>query len=314
MDFVKEPKISVIITYYNLGKYIQECIDSILNQQYKNFEIIIVNDFSDEKNTAILSGINNEKIKIINLSENKGQLLAFCEGLKIADGEFVCMIDADDVLLPHYLQTLLNAHLNDNFALISSTCAEINEKNEIISLKPLNNPIRKQKNKKIEDLFKEEEYKIIKNKEVFGLWNWNPSTSAMFRKTALDILDFFPDKGFWKTGADKVIFSILDLVGASANIDSVCYLYRHHSENNSQTSLTSGNKKYLTENYVKKLILWNKKLRFDVLKMFLKNKKQLIQKYNKINYLKMLFRIIFCVNFKVCTKIIKAFAHKLINF
>ena len=49
-------------------------------------------------------------------------------------------------------------------------------------------------------------------KAPFGLWSWNPSSSAMFRKSALDILNFYPNKEYWKTGADKVIFSLLDLV------------------------------------------------------------------------------------------------------
>lgn len=314
----KEPKISIIITYFNLGSFIQDCVDSILRQNYQNFEIIIVNDGSDEANSKILTKIINDKIKIINLSENMGQLLAFEEGLKISEGEFVCMVDADDILLPNYLQTLLYVHLNNNFALVSASSGEINENNEIVSLKLNSNPLyQKQKEinfKDLENIFNNSEKLTLKeNKEPFGLWNWNPSTSAMFRKSALDILKYFPDKKYWKTGADKVIFSLLDLVGSSVNISAVCYLYRHHSLNNSQTSLTMGKKKYLNENYIKKLIKWNKKLRFDTLKMFSDSKKELIEKYNKINYLKMLLKVIFCFNVKFCAKVIKTFAHKLIR-
>ena len=311
-NLIKEPKISIIITYYNLGKYIQDCVSSILNQTYQNFEIIIVNDNSNEENFKILQNINHEKITKINLEENKGQLLAFIEGLKVSQGEFVCMIDADDILLPNYLKTLLYTHLNNNFALISCASGEINDKNEITSYKTnLQNEINYQE---IENLFKtSDNFKIIPIKAPFGLWSWNPSSSAMFRKSSLEILKFYPEKEYWKTGADKVVFSLLHLLGGSANITSVNYLYRHHSENNSQTSLTTGNKKYLSENYVKKLISWNKKLRLDTLKMFITNKKELVEKYNKINYLKMLFRVIFCINLKICTKIIKTFVHKLVQ-
>ena len=300
-------------SYYNLGKYILDCVSSILNQTYQNFEIIIVNDNSDEQNTKILNEIKNDKTKIINLNKNSGQLLAFEEGLKISQGEFVCMIDADDILLPNYLKTLLYAHLNHNFALISCAFGEINDKNEITSYKTT-----EQKNLNyfdIENLFKtSENFKLIPVKEPFGLWSWNPSSSSMFRKSALNILKFYPNKEYWKTGADKVIFSLLHLIGGSANITSVNYLYRHHDNNNSQTTLCTGNKKYLSENYIKKLIAWNKKLRFDTLKMFLLNKKELIEKYNKINYFKMLTKVFFCLNIKICAKIIKTFAHKLINF
>ena len=135
----------------------------------------------------------------------------------------------------------------------------------------------------------------------------------MFRKEALEIIKIYPDVSYWKTGADKVVFSLLHLIGGSANITSVNYLYRHHNENNSQTTLTTGNKKYLSENYIKKLISWNKKLRLDTLKMLLQNKQQLVEKYNKINYLKMFLKVFFCINIKICTKILKTFVHKLIN-
>ncbi|MBR5304868.1 MAG: glycosyltransferase family 2 protein [Candidatus Gastranaerophilales bacterium] len=311
-NLVKEPKISLIVTYYNLGKYIQDCILSILNQTYQNFEIIIVNDCSNEENSNILQNIYSEKVKIVNLDKNKGQLLSFLEGVKYASGEFICMIDADDILLPNYLKTLLYAHLNHNFALISCGCGEINHKNEVTSYRV--NDFKDINYQEIENLFKESNaFEIRRVKEPFGLWSWNPSSSAMFRKSALDILEFFPDKSYWKTGADKVIFSFLHLVGGSANITSINYLYRHHSENNSQTTLTTGNKKFLSEGYVKKLIAWNKKLRLDTIKMFIKNREELIERYNKINYLKMFYTVVFCVNLKVCAKIIKTFAHKLIQ-
>lgn len=308
----KEPLISIIITYYNLGKFIQDCINSIKNQQYQNWEIIIVNDGSDEKNSSILSNFNDEKIKIIQLEENRGQLLAFDEGLKEAQGEFICMIDADDILLPNYLKTLLFAHLNYDYALISCAGGEINEKNEITSYKTSTGKLNYYE---IENLFKiTDDFKIKRVNAPFGLWSWNPSSSAMFRKSALDILKYYPSKEYWKTGADKVIFSLLHLIGGSATITSVNYLYRHHGANNSQTTLTTGDKKYLNENYINKLIDWNKKLRFDTFKMFKENKKDLIEKYNKLNYFKMLLRVIFCINLKICAKIIKTFAHRLIHF
>lgn len=315
---IKSPKISIIITYYNLGKFIQDCIISILDQTYKNFEIIIVNDGSDKENSEILSTIENEKTKIINLDENRGQLFAFMKGLEASSGEFICMVDGDDILLPKYLEIMLGVHLKTNVALVCSSSGEINEKNEITSLDCINNPLYSKKNKmsyfEIEKIFNQNEFFKIKYvKAPFGLWSWNPSTSAMFRKSSLDILKYYPDIEFWKTGADKVIFSFLHLIGGSCNIDAVCYLYRHHGKNNSKTTLSTGNKKYLGENYIKTLIQWNKKLRLDAIRMFISNKKELVEKYNRINYLSMLLKIIFCVNIKLCAKIIKTFAHNLIQ-
>ncbi len=317
-NFTKEPLISIIITYYNLGKYINDCVLSILSQTYTNWEVIIVNDGSDKRNTQILNRIKNEKIKIIELPKNEGQLCAFLAGLKNAKGEFVCMIDSDDILLPNYLKTLLYVHLTENTALVSCSCGEINDKNEITSLNSITNKIsvfQKTINySEIENLFKlEEDFKLKKVKSPFGLWSWNPSTSGMFRKTSLDILQYFPNKEYWKTGADKVIFSFLHLIGGSINISAICYLYRHHKGNSSQTSLTSGDKKILNEEYINKLIDWNIKIRFDAIKMFKKNKSDLIKKYNRLNYYKMFLKIIFCVNIKIVQKLIKTFAHKVIQ-
>ncbi|MBQ8635822.1 glycosyltransferase family 2 protein [bacterium] len=319
LKFLKEPKISIIITYYNLSNYIEDCIESIMKQTYQNFEVIIVNDFSDNKNTEALKNIKNNKISIINLDSNKGQLLAFIEGLKRAEGEFICMLDADDILLPNHLKTLLYAHLNHNFALISSSCGEINHKNEITSLNYKSNSFANKNNKieykEIEKIFNfSDNFKINRVKEPFGLWSWNPSSSGMLRKSALDILKNYPDMNYWKTGADKVVFSLLHLIGGSANISAITYLYRHHDENNSKTKLSVGDKKYLSEEYIRKLISWNKKLRIDTIKMFVTNKAELIKEYNKINYFKMFLKVIFCVNIKICAKIIKTFAHKIIHF
>lgn len=318
-ELIKEPKISIIVTYYNLGLYIQDCIDSILNQTYKNFEIIIVNDASDKENSKVLKEIRNEKIKVVNLRKNQGQLCSFCRGLKEANGEFICMVDADDILLPNHLQVLLYTHLKYNYALVSASCGEINSNNEITSLNCISNVIKEKKAGikygDIENTFNlSDSFEIKQVKEPFGLWSWNASTSGMFRKSSLEILEYFPDKEYWKTGADKVIFSLLHLIGGSANISAITYFYRHHDGNQSQTALSSGNKKYLNEEYIEKLIQWNKKIRIDTLNMLKENSVEFIKKYNKINYTKMLLSVIFCINLKICAKIIKAFAHKLIRY
>ena len=76
----KMPKISVIITCYNLGVYVKECIESVLNQKYKNFELIIVNDCSTDNSKEIIEQYS-DSAKIINLEKNLGQFGAFLEGL-----------------------------------------------------------------------------------------------------------------------------------------------------------------------------------------------------------------------------------------
>lgn len=89
--------LSVVIPYYNLGKTLPETIESIKETEYKNYEIIIVNDGStDEESLEVLKKYeNDDNIKIINI-ENKGLANARNVGAEAARGEFVAFIDADD--------------------------------------------------------------------------------------------------------------------------------------------------------------------------------------------------------------------------
>ena len=141
----------------------------------------------------------------------------------------------------------------------------------------INNPIKKEietiKRFEIENLFNQcESYEIYESKADFGVWDWNPSSSAMIRRESLEFIKNYPHVSFWKTGADKAIFSLLHLLGGSANIDAVCFLYRHHNKNNFNSAFTTGNKKLLNEESINKLIVWNKKIRTDVISMFVNNK------------------------------------------
>ena len=89
------PKISVIIPCYNQGQYVDEAVQSVLAQTYDDFEIIIVNDGStDEFTNTLLSGYNNQKIKVITTS-NQGLSEARNSGIRASAGEHILPPDAD---------------------------------------------------------------------------------------------------------------------------------------------------------------------------------------------------------------------------
>lgn len=103
--FNKEaPLVSVIIAAYNCDKYINQCIDSLLNQSFKNFEIIVVDDGSTDRTYSIL---NEYKTKNKNLyiykQKNKYAGVARNNGLSRAKGEYVLFLDADDFFEPNML-------------------------------------------------------------------------------------------------------------------------------------------------------------------------------------------------------------------
>lgn len=89
-------KVSVIIPIYNKEKYIEKCLESVLNQTYSNLEIIVVDDASTDSSLEIVKKISDERIKIIALAENKGVSNARNEGIDLATGDYICFLDADD--------------------------------------------------------------------------------------------------------------------------------------------------------------------------------------------------------------------------
>lgn len=101
--------ISVVIPIYNVEKYISGCINSIINQSVKDFEVILVDDGSPDQSAKMaekmLSESWIENFQIIH-TENRGVSAARNTGIQSAVGEFVIMIDADDVISPYFLEDM----------------------------------------------------------------------------------------------------------------------------------------------------------------------------------------------------------------
>jgi len=100
----QNPDVSVILPSYNRQNYISRAIESVLNQTYKNFELIVVDDASEDDTPNIVSKFNDIRIKYIRFSEQRGAAFARNEGIKIAKGKFIAFQDSDDEWLPDKLQ------------------------------------------------------------------------------------------------------------------------------------------------------------------------------------------------------------------
>lgn len=101
--------ISIIIPIYNSAKYLSECIKSISNQSYSDFEIICVNDGSTDNSEKIIQDISKQEKRIRYFSQsNKGVSSARNKALNEARGEWVCFVDSDDVLHKDFLKNLLS--------------------------------------------------------------------------------------------------------------------------------------------------------------------------------------------------------------
>lgn len=89
-------KVSVVIPVHNSEKHLKECIDSVINQTYKNLEIIIVDDNSTDSSLEIIKSYKDKRIKIIESKEKLGAALARNKGVENATGNYICFLDSDD--------------------------------------------------------------------------------------------------------------------------------------------------------------------------------------------------------------------------
>lgn len=96
---------SVVIPLYNKGRYVRETIDSVLQQTYSNFEIIVVDDGSSDDGPSIIDEINDARIKLIR-QPNGGVSRARNRGIDSTTGDIVTFLDADDWYGPYYLETV----------------------------------------------------------------------------------------------------------------------------------------------------------------------------------------------------------------
>ena len=99
------PEISVVVPVYNVEAYLDKCIDSILNQTYREFELILVDDGSTDHCPEIIDqrAAGDERIRVIH-KKNGGLSDARNEGMKIARGEYVSFIDSDDFIEPEMIE------------------------------------------------------------------------------------------------------------------------------------------------------------------------------------------------------------------
>lgn len=112
---IKNPLVSIIVPTYNVKHYIRECIESILNQTYKNIEIIIVNDGSTDNSMTMINDYvtSINKIKVIN-QENQGLSAARNSGIERAKGKYIAMIDSDDKIKPDFIKNLVKTAMQTN--------------------------------------------------------------------------------------------------------------------------------------------------------------------------------------------------------
>ena len=116
----KIPAVSVVVPVYKVELYVRQCVDSILNQTFQDFEIILVDDATPDNSFKICQQFygDNDKIKFVRHEKNLGLGAARNTGMKHAVGKYICFVDSDDYILPDALKKFYNAAEKTNAEIV----------------------------------------------------------------------------------------------------------------------------------------------------------------------------------------------------
>lgn len=202
--------VSVILDNYNYGRFISEAIDSVLNQTYTNYELIIVDDGSTDNSREIISEYAEKYPQIRTVfKENGGQTSAFNAGFAIAKGEIIAFLDSDDYWYPEKLEKIVPMH--EEFRLVQHY------------LSYNGNGIYRKVNTQVnwhEVLVK------------YGyLYNHSVCSSLSFTKEILDNCFPLSDEKDMITCADGVLWMMALSMGKVGMLEEVLGFYRVHGNN-----------------------------------------------------------------------------------
>lgn len=116
------PKVSVIVPMYNAERFINFCVASILEQTFKNFELILIDDCSTDKTLDVVKNFSDERIKIFRTKKNSGYPGAVRNvGLDAATGKYIFFMDHDDVILPNAFEVFVDVAEKNNVDAVTTT-------------------------------------------------------------------------------------------------------------------------------------------------------------------------------------------------
>lgn len=116
---MEEKLVSIIMGCYNAESTVARAIESVLQQTYTNWELVIINDCSTDKSQEVIESYDNSKIHLINHKENKGAGLARRTGIENSHGDYTTFLDSDDTLEPDALEVLVNTAVKYNADIVT---------------------------------------------------------------------------------------------------------------------------------------------------------------------------------------------------
>ena len=310
-------KISILIPTYNNENYISSCLESVINQTYKNIEILIINDCSTDNTQKILKEFakKDKRIKIITNNKNYGYGKSLNIGIKSSKGDYIQIVESDDFIEPEMSEILLNQALKHNTDIIKSDFYIIKKNKKNKSKNHTNYPINQNINTTTNPelyllkpsvwsfLFKKEF--LIKNNIIF-----NETEGASFQDTSFQFKCLYFAQNI-RLIENQLYNYNLDNPNSSINNDKKAFAIINEfatinnffdNKNNEQTPF-----KLLFE---LKAYLWNlKRINKKYKKNFLTKIKDIFNSYDTSSFFKSkkiplkykikLFAIKYCSNFLI---------------
>ena len=270
------PRVSVIVSCYNYAKYVEAALDSVARQSYREFECVVVDDASTDNSVEIvenwLARVADSRFRLIVKPSNGGQLSALADGLAATDGEFVAMLDADDLWLPEFLIRHVQVHLN-SLAAFPASCSDliqIDRHGHVVAgntwwHRDLGETDRRNRHPVTADALPRLEpheavwpaaergrVKIL-TPDLFR-WHWSVTSGMVFRRPMLDLL-MLEDPGRVRICADHYLMTLAHCFSGSLVLEELLGAYRRHGDNSFSTlplvgswaALAPGNGQGLTD-------------------------------------------------------------------
>lgn len=126
---MKNELVSIIMPTYNCGKFIARTLDSVVEQVYENWELIIVDDCSNDNTESIVKSyaLNDDRIKYVKLEKNSGAAIARTEAMKIANGKYMAFLDSDDLWIKEKLSKQLKFMQENKYNFTCTDYEQIDE-------------------------------------------------------------------------------------------------------------------------------------------------------------------------------------------
>lgn len=255
------PRASIVIVNHNYGRFLRECVQSVMEQSYPSIECIIVDNASTDESASQLKELlyRYPDIKVIWSTQNEGQCVAMQKGFAQATGVYVAFLDADDYLLRDFIATHIYAHLSlptavgftssDMIQMVGDKLGHSGYFQVLGGLKKASSSMVVHPEQRVDTRAADaltnsffNRYRAdsptmrLPSKKILE-WVWAPTSGSVYRSDAVDLFINNPDlKKLKLTGDAYLNYAINSLIG-SALLDRALAVYRVHGKNSFAHSL-----------------------------------------------------------------------------